>query len=113
MNRLVSTFHRYHVSMRIRLDKFLQMSKLVRRRTLAHTLCEAGRVRINGAAAKPSAPVKLGDVITISRGERRLVAKVLAVPERLSPSQQLVEVLGRMSVEDLKSGTRDSGLGTR
>src|SRR5438876_6139671 len=64
----------------MRLDKFLQVSKLVRRRTLAHTLCEAGRVRINGAAAKPSAPVKLGDVITISRGERRLVPRCLPCP---------------------------------
>jgi len=53
----------------MRLDKFLQVSRLVKRRTLAHTLCEAGRVRINGAAAKPAASVRLGDVITISRGD--------------------------------------------
>ena len=91
----------------MRLDKFLQVSRLVRRRTLAHTLCEAGRVRINGAAAKPSAPVKLGDVITISRGERRLVAKVLAVPERSTPSKELVDVIARLSVGDLKGGTGD------
>ena len=87
----------------MRLDKFLQMSRLVRRRTLAHTLCEAGRVRINGAAAKPSAPVKLGDVITISRGERRLVAKVLAVPERSTSSKDLVEVLGRIDLDALRA----------
>ena len=97
----------------MRLDKFLQLSRLVRRRTLAHTLCAAGRVRVNGAAAKPSVSIKLGDVITISRGERRLVAKVLAVPERPSPSKQLVEVIARLNVVDLKGGTRDLGLGTR
>ena len=96
----------------MRLDKFLQVSKLVRRRTLAHTLCESGRVRINGAAAKPSAPVKLGDVITISRGERRLVAKVLAVPERSTLSKELVEILGRIDIGEW--GTRDRGnAGTR
>lgn len=86
----------------MRLDKFLQVSRLVRRRTLAHTLCAAGRVRVNGAAAKPSASIKLGDVITIARGERRLVAKVLALPARPTPSEHLVEVLARLNVEDLK-----------
>ncbi len=89
----------------MRLDKFLQLSRLVKRRTLAHTLCEAGRVRINGAAAKPAASVRLGDVITISRGDRRLVAKVVAVPDRPQPARDLVEILGRVSMKDLTRGT--------
>ena len=89
----------------MRLDKFLQLSRLVKRRTLAHTLCEAGRVRINGAAAKPAASVRLGDVITISRGDRRLVAKVVAAPDRPQPAGDLVEILGRISMKDLTIGT--------
>jgi len=89
----------------MRLDKFLQLSRLVKRRTLAHTLCEAGRVRINGAAAKPAASVRLGDVITISRGDRRLVAKVVAVPDRPHPARDLVEILGRVSMKDLTRRT--------
>jgi len=89
----------------MRLDKFLQVSRLVKRRTLAHTLCEAGRVRINGAATKPAASVRLGDVITISRGDRRLVAKVVAVPDRPQPAGDLVEILGRISMKDLTIGT--------
>ena len=89
----------------MRLDKFLQVSRLVKRRTLAHTLCEAGRVRINGAAAKPAASVRLGDMITISRGDRRLVAKVVAVPDRPQPAEDLVEILGRISMKDLTIGT--------
>ena len=89
----------------MQLDKFLQVSRLVKRRTLAHTLCEAGRVRINGAAAKPAASVRLGDVITISRGDRRLVAKVVAVPDRPQPAGDLVEILGRISMKDLTIGT--------
>lgn len=87
----------------MRLDKFLQVSRLVKRRTLAHRLCEAGRVRVNGAKAKPAASVKVDDVITISRGERRLVAKVLTVPDRPSPSKDLVEILGRINMDDLRA----------
>ena len=86
----------------VRLDKFLHLSRLVKRRTMAHTLCDAGRVRINGTTAKPSASVKAGDVLTISQGDRRLVAKVLAVPERPHPARELVDVLARLSVDDLK-----------
>jgi len=97
----------------MRLDKFLQVSRLVKRRTLAHTLCRVGRVRLNGMVAKPSAPVKPGDVITITQGDRRLVAKVLPVPDRPGPSKELVEVLARLSMEDLKSKTKDLGPGTR
>jgi len=93
----------------MRLDKFLQVSRLVRRRTMAHTLCDVGRVRLNGTAARPAASVKPGDVITITQGDRRVVAKVLAVPDRPSPSKELVEVLARLNVADFKGGTRDQG----
>ena len=86
----------------MRLDKFLHVSRLVKRRGTPHTLCQAGRVRLNGAAAKPSAPVKPGDVITITQGDRRLVAKVVAVPERPTPSRDLVEILGRINMDALR-----------
>lgn len=79
----------------------------MRRRTTAHTLCQAGRVRLNGSAAKPSTSVKPGDVITITRGDRRLVAKVVTVPERPSPAQDLVEILGRINMDEVRA----SGLG--
>jgi len=88
----------------MRLDKFLQVSRLVRRRTMAHTLCDVGRVRLNGAAARPAASVKPGDVITITQGDRRVVAKVLAVPDQSRPSKAFVEILGRISMDDLKTG---------
>lgn len=88
----------------MRLDKFLQVSRLVKRRTMAHTLCDAGRVRLNGAPARPAAPVRPGDVITITRGDRRLVAKVRAVADRTGPSRDFVEILGRISMEDLRTG---------
>lgn len=87
----------------MRLDKFLHVSRLVKRRTMAHTLCQAGRVRLNGSAAKPSTPVKPGDVITITHGDRRLVAKVVTVPERPSPAKDLVEILGRINMDELRA----------
>lgn len=71
---------------------------------MAHTLCETGHVRLNGKPAKPSALVKLGDVITIAQRDRRLVAKVLRVPDRPAASKELVQILGRISLSDLTSG---------
>lgn len=64
----------------VRLDKFLQVSRLVRRRALANSLCHAGRVTLNGRAATPAAPVRTGDIVTVEVGGRRIRAKVQAVP---------------------------------
>ncbi|OFW79280.1 MAG: hypothetical protein A2Z48_07870 [Actinobacteria bacterium RBG_19FT_COMBO_70_19] len=89
----------------MRLDKFLQVSRLVRRREVANMLCDRGRVRVNGAVARPAAVVRTGDVITISQGDRRLVAKVLTVPERPAPSKDLVDILARITLDDLRELT--------
>lgn len=86
----------------MRLDKFLQLSRLVKRRTLANELCDRGRVGVNGHPAKAASSVKQGDLITIAQGDRRLVAKVLEVPERPHPSKELVEVLSRLRLEELR-----------
>jgi ribosomal 50S subunit-recycling heat shock protein len=88
----------------LRLDKFLQISRLVRRRAMAHALCETGHVRLNGTPAKPSASVKSGDVITIAHHDRRLVAKVVRVPDRPAASKELVQILGRITLHELTSG---------
>ncbi len=85
----------------MRLDKFLQLSRLVKRRTVAQALCAAGRVRLNGIDAKPSATVKPGDVVTLSQGDRRLVAKILTVATTSRSSMGLVEILGRIKVPEL------------
>lgn len=84
----------------MRLDKFLQVSRLVKRRTMAHSLCEGGHVTVNGAVAKASSPIRVGDRIVIEWGGRRLVARVLDVPNRPAPSGDLVEVLDRARVEE-------------
>lgn len=87
----------------MRLDKFLQVSRLVKRRALANELCDRGRVRLNGQPSKASATVKRGDVIAIVQGDRRLLAKVLSVPDRPKPSKELVEVLARVHLEELNA----------
>ncbi len=81
--------------MALRLDKFLQRSRLVRRRTLADRLCTHHRVRLNGHVAKAASPVRVGDVIEVDFGGRRVVARVLEVPEAPTSGQALVEVLER------------------
>ncbi len=80
----------------MRLDKFLQASRLVRRRTLADRLCTHHRVRVNDHVAKASTRVKVGDVIEVDFGGRRVVARVLSVPEDPHVRDaSLVEVLER------------------
>jgi ribosomal 50S subunit-recycling heat shock protein len=61
----------------MRLDKFLKVSRLIKRRTVANEACDAGRVLVNGKAAKASAQVKVGDVIEIQFGTRTVKAEVL------------------------------------
>lgn len=85
----------------MRLDKFLQLSRLVKRRTVAHALCAAGRVRLNGLDAKPASAVAVGDIITVTYGDRRVVAKVLAVPSRTAAGVEFVDILGRIHLQDL------------
>lgn len=65
----------------MRLDKYLKVSRLIKRRTVANEACDAGRVSINGKAAKASADVKVGDVIEIGFGTRTVKVEVLAVAE--------------------------------
>ncbi len=77
----------------MRLDKFLQLSRLVRRRALANSLCHAGRVTVNGRPATPAAGVRPGDILTIELGARRLRARVRSVPSARQVSDQYVDVL--------------------
>lgn len=64
----------------MRLDKFLKVSRLIKRRTVANEVSEMGRVLVNGNPAKPAKQLKEGDVITIEYANRNVCAKVLKVP---------------------------------
>lgn len=63
----------------MRLDKYLKVSRLIKRRTLAKEVASAERIEINGRVAKPSTEVKLGDRITLNYGSRTLVVEVTAL----------------------------------
>ena len=65
----------------MRLDKWLKVSRLIKRRTVAQEACDAGRVTVNGRTAKPSAEVRPGDTVEISFGSKVLRAEVLSVQE--------------------------------
>ena len=60
----------------MRLDKFLKVSRLIKRRTLAKEVADQGRIMINGNSAKASATVNPGDTITIQFGQKRVTVKV-------------------------------------
>ena len=65
----------------MRLDKFLKVSRLIKRRTVANEVSDMGRVLVNGNAAKPSKQIKQNDIITIEYANRSVKAKVLKVPQ--------------------------------
>ncbi|MCL2546150.1 MAG: RNA-binding S4 domain-containing protein [Oscillospiraceae bacterium] len=65
----------------MRLDKYLKVSRIIKRRTVANEACDAGRVTINGKLAKASAEVRVGDLIEIRFGDKLTKLEVLAVRE--------------------------------
>ena len=65
----------------MRLDKFLKVSRLIKRRTLAKEASEAERIMVNDKPAKPSKEIKVGDLITINFGRKSLVVKVTSLKE--------------------------------
>ncbi len=65
----------------MRLDKFLKVSRLIKRRTVANEACDAGRVTVNGKAAKASARVKPGDMIEIQFGTRSVKVEVVRLQD--------------------------------
>lgn len=68
----------------MRLDKYLKVARLIKRRTVANEACDAGRVLVNGKVARASYDVKVGDKLTLTLGGRELQAEVLCVQETVS-----------------------------
>ena len=71
----------------MRLDKYLKVSRLIKRRTVANEACDSERVTVNGRVARASYDVKVGDVIAIRFGERTLTVEVLAVQETVGKAE--------------------------
>ena len=66
--------------MTMRLDKFLKVSRLIKRRTVANTVTDMGRVLVNGNSAKPAKQLKVGDIIEIEYSNRTEKVEVLIIP---------------------------------
>lgn len=80
----------------MRLDKFLKVSRLIKRRTVANEVSDLGRVFVNGNCAKPSKQLKEGDIIKIESSYKPLCAKVLKIPQgnvSIQESSSLYELL--------------------
>lgn len=71
----------------MRLDKFLKVSRLVKRRTVANELCDSGSVLIDGKVAKASSTVQVGHTLTLLFGNRTVTVTIKAVPEKAVPAQ--------------------------
>lgn len=65
----------------MRLDKYLKVTRLIKRRTVANEACDAGRIYVNGKQARASYDIKIGDIIEIRMGANPFKAKVLSVSE--------------------------------
>lgn len=65
----------------MRIDKYLKVSRIIKRRTIANEACDAGRVLVNGKVVKASYDLKIGDVIEIQFGQRTVKVEVLSMAE--------------------------------
>jgi ribosomal 50S subunit-recycling heat shock protein len=71
----------------MRIDKYLKVSRLIKRRTVATEACNSGRITVNGKVAKASTDVKEGDVIVIGFGEKQTKVRVLKIVEFIKAEQ--------------------------
>lgn len=81
----------------MRIDKYLKVSRLIKRRTVANEACDGGRVSVNGKPARASYDVKVGDVLAISLGEKTLTVRVTDVSDvvRKENAATLYEIVPR------------------
>ena len=79
---------------KMRIDKFLKMSTVIKRRTIANEAASGGRISINGKAVKPSYDVKVGDIVEIKFGDKISKFEILRIPQRQSePIETLIKLL--------------------
>ncbi len=71
----------------LRIDKYLKVSRLIKRRTVANQACDSGHVSVNGKVVKASFEVKEGDIVSIAFGEKELKVKVVSVMEHALKSE--------------------------
>lgn len=89
----------------MRLDKFLKVSRLVKRRTLAKEVCDQGRVQVNGRPAKAGTNVSVGDQLTIRFGKKLLTVRVDSIAEtsRKSEAGQMYTIVSEETLSETSS----------
>jgi len=83
----------------MRIDKFLKVSRVIKRRTVAQEACDGGRIEINGKIAKPSKDVNVGDAVSVTFGNRTMSFEVLSVDEK--QTKQSAENMYRILAPDV------------
>ena len=85
----------------MRIDKFLKLSRIIKRRSVASDACDSGRIFINEKQAKPSKDVKVGDVVTVSFGDREITFKILSIDERQTKQSatEMYEIISNTTEE--------------
>lgn len=80
----------------MRIDKFLKVSRVIKRRTVAQEACDGGRISINGKPAKPAKEVKVGDVVSVTFGTRTVNFRVTSVetPKSSKDTSIMYELIG-------------------
>lgn len=73
----------------MRLDKYLKVSRLIKRRTVANDACDSDRISVNGKSAKSSYNVKIGDLITVTFGSKSVTVRVLEIKETTKKSESV------------------------
>lgn len=86
----------------MRLDKYLKVSRIIKRRTVAKEVCDAGRILVNGRPAKAGTDVEVGDKLTISYGGRITEAEILLISETMRADQS--DTMYRILREERISG---------
>ena len=81
----------------MRVDKFLKVSRIIKRRTVASDACDTEHIKVNGKVAKPSTRIKAGDILEVTFGQRTLTVRVLTVREHVlkADSADMYEVISQ------------------
>ena len=78
----------------MRLDKFLKIARVIKRRTVANEAADSGRVSVNGKIVKPSYEVKIGDIVEIKFGDKISKLEIVKIPERpVNQMEELIKIL--------------------
>ena len=91
----------------MRLDKYMKVSRIIKRRTVAKEVCDAGRINVNGRPAKAGTDIKVGDILNITYGRNKLEVEVLRLAEtvRTDEADSLYRIIEKvfMQEDDLRS----------